>query len=166
MRLQRSRKPDELEQAQRETVEALDAQKNVDVRGVYEVALLLDGKELKDFKTAGAPMVLSLRCELNPGETGDGVWAYYIPDEGDSERMTDGRRYDDAKQSVIFETRHLSAYAATYEPENINDDGESRNKGSSESGGGCDAGMGGLAALASLAALAITVRGTRGKKSK
>jgi Synergist-CTERM protein sorting domain-containing protein len=122
------------------------ALEGLDVRGVYEVTLLIGGGKAggeEGFNTRGT-ITVGLPCALNPGETGDGTWAVYL-DEVDEDTppalMTEGRRY--AGGMTIFDTRHLSTYGATYAPAQTSVDGGGS--------GGCAAGTGGVLALLALA---------------
>jgi hypothetical protein len=134
--------------------EQTEALSKFDVRGVYEVTLLIDGEEAggeSGFHTNGI-INIGLPFELNPGETGDGAWAVYIAPDGAAEPMTAGRSYADGM--TRFDTKHLSTYATTYMSGDTSIGG---------GGGGCAAGAGGLAALA---ALALAAAGFRKKKPR
>ncbi|MDR3164145.1 MAG: hypothetical protein LBU13_01040 [Synergistaceae bacterium] len=128
--------PDEVTSAQ-ET--ALSDEK---VRAVYDVSLYVDEKKLENFQTT-SKLTIGLPYTLKDGETSESVLVRYVGEDGSTEAMTDGRRYDDAKQLAVFSTKHLSVYAVTYEP---------------VSDGGCDAGFGGGVAVMLSAVLGLCLR--------
>jgi hypothetical protein len=118
------------------------------VRVVYNISVAVGTSRIRNFETGGT-LTLGLPYKLEPGEAGNRVLSYYIPEEGPADPMTDGRRYSDTRGLSIFETKHLSVYAVAYEseaqavppepPEPEEDDPE-------KSGGGCDAGFGAFGA--------------------
>jgi homoaconitase/3-isopropylmalate dehydratase large subunit len=83
------------------------------------------------------------------------VWVLYVKEDGATERMTEGRRYDEQKEIAVFKTDHLSVYTVVYESvvnEPVTPGGD---------GVGCDAGA--------LAAIALGIGGAvlgLGKKRK
>ena len=127
------------------------------VREVYDISVVIDGDK-RDFVTEGE-LAIGLPCPLNDGETGSGVWVYYIADDitddGTPERMEKDRRYEDGK--ACFTTSHLSVYAVTYEAtatEETEEGDEPYTGGTPYSDGGCNAGTG-MAALAAMAAAVL-----------
>ncbi|MDR2175161.1 MAG: hypothetical protein LBO82_04405 [Synergistaceae bacterium] len=124
---------EEMTEEQKETLRAGNT------REVFDISVYAGGKRLEDFKTETGKLTVGLPCELKPGETGEGVWVRHVAEDGSSEPMVDGRRYDEKKKLAVFQTSHLSIYAVVYEKETKTEDtGENAGRGS----GGCDAGFG------------------------
>jgi hypothetical protein len=140
---------EELEQEQRTALESLGG-----FRDVYEVGIVLDGEMIENFQTFNTPMEIRLPFKLENDETGEGVWAFYVPKDGSRlERMTLNRGYDYATQKTVFGTLHLSNYATAYEQPVAPTDGGGS--------GGCDAGAAGMAVLAALGMAMVTRRRSR-----
>jgi hypothetical protein len=127
-------------------------------RAVYDVSVYVSGSKLENFATSSGKLTIGLPYELQSGESTDGVWVYYVPENGPSERMTEGRKYE--RGMAFFDTSHLSAYAVVYE-KGDSKPAESSEQGGSSGGGGCDAG---LAAGLAIAALALATAPKRAKR--
>ncbi|MDR3354548.1 MAG: hypothetical protein LBO21_05875, partial [Synergistaceae bacterium] len=133
------------------------------VREVYDVSVVVNNTKTENFETTGE-LTIGLPYTLKTGEVPDGVWAVHIAGDGNTEKMTNGRKYE--RNTAYFKTRHLSVYAVTYELETdeVKDD---QTKDLSEvevapsgSGGGCDAGAAMITLLAA-AAFALTRKGRK-----
>ena len=131
-----------------------DAQKEVlagiaetTLRRVYDISVVADDGTKLDFETEGKLTIgLPYPLQSESGETDDGVWVIHVAENGDTERMTEGREYKFGR--AYFKTSHLSVYAVT--SESRGDIG----------GGGCDAGLG-FVPLIGLGALALRKREKR-----
>jgi hypothetical protein len=107
-------------------------------REIYDVSLYADNNKLDDFKTSttGGKLTIGLPYTLRSGEIGDGVLVLYVAEDGGTERMTEGRRYDRTRGLAIFRTNHLSIYAVTYETSADPDDpAEDPDDGAEDPGG-------------------------------
>ncbi|MDR1019492.1 MAG: hypothetical protein LBL73_01940, partial [Synergistaceae bacterium] len=114
------------------------------VREVYDVSLYADGLDRLDgFRTSGR-LTVGLPYALGQGEAGAGVLVRYVREDGYTEPMTEGRRYDGGKKQAVFRTNHLSIYAVTYDPAYAGGGAEDTETGGSpDSGGGYDEGYDG-----------------------
>ena len=128
-------------------------QEDEKVREVYDISIVINQTKLKNFETQDGKLTIGLPYELKTDEVGERVLSVYVADDGATEPMTEGRKYD--RGLAIFKTSHLSVYAVTYESEAAappETDEAPAEKGAS-GGGGCSAGMAGFALLAMVAAL-------------
>jgi hypothetical protein len=132
-----------------------------EVRVVYDVSAYTGDKKLEiDDLTGEAKLTVELRYTLDTkaGEKGSGVLVKYFRKNGETEKMTDGGKYDADDELAMFKTSHLSVYAVTYDP-SLAQGAESEtglNDGYG-SGGGCGAGGFGMALLLTLA-IALALR--------
>ncbi|MDR1515288.1 MAG: putative Ig domain-containing protein [Synergistaceae bacterium] len=140
-----------------------------EVRVVYDVSAYAGDTKLEiDDLTGEAKLTVELHYTLDTkaGEKPSGVLVKYFRENGETERMTDGRKYDTDDELAMFRTSHLSIYAVTYDPSLVqdtetvdteNDDDQKENYGSN-GGGGCGAGNYGMILLLAFAAVAILRR--------
>jgi hypothetical protein len=112
-----------------------DALKEQDAFAVYDVSILVGDKKIGNFVTSGT-LRIGLPYDLKKGEKPDGVWVFYVAEDGKIDWMTKGRSFDAGRKITFFTTNHLSYYGETY-----------KEIGGSGSNGGCDAGTGALMAL-------------------
>jgi hypothetical protein len=127
---------------------------------VFDVSFYAGVKRIEDFKTSKGKLTIGLPYTLQNGETAEGVGVLHVQKDGNTVPMVDGRKYDEKKGLIVFQTDHLSVYAVVYEekakPENTG--GEDAKRGES---GGCDAGFASAAgAFVFLLGIALAIRRT------
>jgi hypothetical protein len=110
------------------------------VREIYDVSVLINKARLENFQTQTGKVTISLPYELKAGEVGEKVLTVYIAENGSTEPMTEGRKYD--RGMSIFKTSHLSVYAVTYEQEAAAPTPAPTPSSGSGGGGGCNTGYG------------------------
>ena len=128
------------------------------VREIYDFSLFANAEKVTNFETPTSKLTIGLPYTLKAGEIGSRVWVLYVAENGATQKMSEGRKYE--RGLAIFETNHLSIYVVTYEakdattptgddtPPNENDDGDGPLTPDSNNGDGCNAGLGiGMTAL-------------------
>jgi hypothetical protein len=157
-----------LKPAQEAALEALEtpsdeAEVEVNFHEVFDISLYVENTSITDFKTG--ELTVGLPYTLKAGEKHENIKVYHIGEDGvktDMEASPDKAGASGGK--TYFKTSHLSVYAVVHEtaktPPTPPADTPNE-KGGSNSGGGCDTGLGALAGLILAAACFAAPKGKR-----